>query len=233
MVVVGAGGLGCSVLPLLAARGCHVTLFDDDVVSLSNLQRQLLFRTEDVGRAKVEVAKERILSMFPSARIEAMRERLTPETIRREVEEASVVVDGSDNLPTRFLVNDACVLAGRPLVHGGILRFLGQVLVVLPGTSCCYRCLFEELPPAGSVPSCAEAGVLGALCGIVGARMAEETARILAGRGVGDRLWTHDARSGRTRWVPLARDGGCAVCGAAPSITSLEAPRYVEEACAR
>src|SRR5690606_18062591 len=115
-----------------------------------------------------------------------------------------------------------------PLVHGGILRFSGQVMAILPGESACYRCLFEDLPPAGAVPSCSEAGVLGALCGIVGARMVEEARTILAGKAAGGSLWVHDARAGRSRRVPIERDDGCAVCGDSPEIVDLQASRYRE-----
>lgn len=228
VIVVGAGGLGCATLPLLAAQGLPIRVFDDDVVSLDNLQRQLLFRTADVGRPKVEVAEERLRQLFPGVRVEGRAERLGPETLLEVLEDAALVLDGSDNFPTRFLMNDACVIAGRPLVHGGILRFSGQVMTILPGESACYRCLFEDLPPQGAVPSCSEAGVLGALCGIVGARMVEEARSVLRGEGRGDRLWVHDARAGKSRLVPLGRDEGCAVCGDAPEITELDASRYQE-----
>lgn len=228
VLVVGAGGLGCAALPLLAAHGLGVRVYDDDVVSLDNLQRQLLFRTADVGRPKVEVAAEALGRMFPGARVEAVADRLTPENLPRALEGVAVVLDGSDNFPTRFLINDACVLSRTPLVHGGILRFTGQVMAILPGRTACYRCLFEDLPPAGAVPSCSEAGVLGALCGIVAARMVKQARAILEGREVGDEIWVHDARQGRSRVVPLGRDERCAVCGEVPSIRELDASRYEE-----
>lgn len=228
VIVVGAGGLGCAVLPLLARLGRPIRVYDDDRVSLDNLQRQLLFRTTDVSRPKVEVAAERLRQLVPGVEIEGRDERLDPANLPAALAEAALVVDGSDNFPTRFLVNDACVLAGVPLVHGGILRFTGQVMTILPGRTACYRCLFEDLPPAGAVPSCSEAGVLGALCGIVGARMAEEARALLEGRARGGELWVHDARRHTSRLVPLGRDEDCAVCGASPTIASLEASRYEE-----
>jgi adenylyltransferase/sulfurtransferase len=147
------------------------------------------------------------------------------------VREAALVLDGSDNFATRFLVNDACVIAGTPLVHGAILRFTGQVLSVVPGTTGCYRCLFEGPPPEGSVPSCAEAGVLGALCGRVGAWMVEAALRILAGDAPPPGLLVHDALNGTTRRVGLPRDPRCAVCGEAPTIRALEPENYVPAAC--
>lgn len=232
-LVVGAGGLGCAVLPLLAASGVEIVLLDDDVVSPSNLQRQLLFRTEDVGRLKVEAAAERLRTLVPGVRIVTRTERLDVHNALALLREAAVVLDGTDNFPTRFLVNDACVLAGTPLVHGGILRFTGQVMVVDPGVTACYRCLFEAPPPAGAVPSCAEAGVLGALCGMVGARMTEAAGKILAGAPIeGDFLLVQDALRGKSRRVEIRRDPGCEVCGDAPSIRTLDAERYLEEACA-
>lgn len=227
-LVIGAGGLGCAVLPLLARAGCAIRLLDDDTVSLSNLQRQLLYGTADLGRPKAEAAAERVRALVPGASIEARLERLTPGTAPDLLRDVDVVVDGSDNFPTRFLVNDACVLAGIPLVHGAILRFTGQVMSIAPGETACYRCLFEEAPPAGLVPSCAEAGVLGALCGIVGAWMAWSAAAILAGGDAGDGLIVHDALAGTTRVVGLGRDPACAVCGDAPAIRSLDPARYEE-----
>ncbi|AKU91752.1 HesA/MoeB/ThiF family protein [Vulgatibacter incomptus] len=231
-LVIGAGGLGSATLPLLARSGVELRVFDDDVVSLSNLQRQLLFRTRDVGRPKVDVALERLAALVPGARVEGIRERLTVENAEALAGDADVVLDGSDNFATRFLVNDACVLVGTPLVHGGILRFTGQVLAVMPKVTSCYRCLFEAPPAEGVVPSCAEAGVLGALCGIVGARMATAAGAILSGAPVGDLLLVHDALTGRDRGVKLGRDPSCAVCGDEPTIRALDAARYGAEACA-
>lgn len=232
-LVIGAGGLGSAVLPLLAASGVEILLLDDDVVSLSNLQRQLLFRTEDVGRPKTEAAAERLRALFPGVRLQTRNERLSPENALALVGAASVVLDGSDNFQTRFLVNDACVLVGTPLVHGGILRFTGQVMTVIPKVTSCYRCLFEGPPPQGAVPSCAEAGVLGALCGIVGARMAAAAAGIFAeSASLGNELMVHDALQGETRRIRLRRDPSCEVCGDDPSIVSLAEERYIEEACA-
>jgi len=231
-LVIGAGGLGCAVLPLLARAGLETVVLDDDTVSLSNLQRQLLFATADLGRPKADAAAERVRALVPGASVEARLERLTPEHAFDLLEGIDVVVDGSDNFPTRFLVNDACVLTGTPLVHGAILRFTGQVMSVRPSETACYRCLFEEPPPAGVVPSCAEAGVLGALCGIVGAWMAWSATSLLSGADAGNDLIVHDALAGTTRVVGLGRDPACAVCGNTPSIRSLLTERYVEaQAC--
>lgn len=233
VLVIGAGGLGCSVLPLLAAAGVSMRLVDDDVVSIGNLQRQLLYREEDVGRPKVEVAAARISRLCPGARIEPIRGRIAVENAFRLLEGVRLVVDGSDNFATRFLVNDACVLADTPLVHGAILRFTGQVLTVVPGQTACYRCLFEAPPPEGSVPSCAEAGVLGALCGVVGGWMARAARQILAGERPEGGLLVYDALAPRVRRVGLRRDEGCAVCGASPTIRRLEPVHYVAPSCSR
>lgn len=232
LVIIGAGGLGCSVLPLVAGLGRPIALVDDDVVSASNLQRQLLFRTSDVGRPKVEVAAERIASMFPGTQVEGLRGRITEANALDLVRGAALVLDGSDNFATRFLVNDACVLAGTPLVHGAILRFTGQVLAFVPGQGGCYRCLFEAPPPEGSVPSCAEAGVLGALCGRVGAWMVEAARPILAGGAPPSGLLIHDAWQGTTRRVGLHRDPRCAVCGDEPTIRHLDPAHYLPPSCA-
>lgn len=232
IVVIGAGGLGSSVLPLLAGAGVPLVVLDDDVVSLSNLQRQLLFRTEDVGRPKVEAAAARLHELHPGVRIEPRAERLTTENALALVGSAQLVVDGSDNFATRFLANDACVLTGTPLVHGGILRFTGQVLSVIPGETACYRCLFEAPPPDGSVPSCAEAGVLGALCGAVGSWMAEAALQLLAGGKPRPGLLVYDALDGRVRRVGLGRDPACAVCGDTPDLLRLDPARYVAPSCA-
>lgn len=235
VLLIGAGGLGSPVALALAHAGARLVVLDDDVVSLSNLQRQVLFRTADVGLPKAEVAATRLAAVAPWATVRARRARFTPETALELLRGVDLVVDGSDNFPTRFLANDACVLAGKPLVHGGILGFTGQTLLVDPGRSACYRCLFEAPPPAGSVPSCAEAGVLGALCGAVGGAMAGLALRVLAGDRSGAGVLTVvDALAGRTRAVAIGRDPACAVCGEAPSIRALDAGRYLEPAaCGR
>jgi molybdopterin/thiamine biosynthesis adenylyltransferase len=231
VLLIGAGGLGSPVALALARAGAGLVVLDDDLVSLSNLQRQVLFRTADVGRTKAEAAAGRLAAVAPGARVEVLRRRFTPETALDLVAGVDLVVDGSDNFPTRFLANDACVLGGKPLVHGGILGFTGQTLLVDPGRSACYRCLFEDLPPAGSVPSCAEAGVLGALCGTVGGLLAGMALRVLAGdRSGAGTLAVFDALAGRSRRVAIGRDPACAVCGEAPVIRTLEPGRYVEPA---
>jgi molybdopterin/thiamine biosynthesis adenylyltransferase len=233
-VVVGAGGLGSPVALSLAAAGVgtlHVV--DDDIVELGNLNRQTLFTLADVGRGKAEAAAQRLRAVAPGARIEGHAVRLTAETAWDLLEDADVVIDGSDNFATKFLVNDACILADKALVTGGIRQWLGQVLTVRAGRGPCYRCLFEEPPPAGEVPSCAEAGVLGALAGIVGALQAREALRLLRGETpetLGT-LLTIEAQSGLVRKVEVTERTDCAVCGDTPAIRTLEGHRYAPDVC--
>jgi len=234
VVVVGAGGLGSPVALSLAAAGVGtIRIVDADVVEPSNLQRQTLFVTADVGRPKAEAAAARLRAAAPAARIEAHALRLDAATAWQAFEDADLVVDGSDNFATKFLVNDACVLGEIPLVTGGIRSWLGQVLTVWPGRSPCYRCLFEEPPPPGEIPSCAEAGVLGALAGIVGALQAREALRLLRGEAALTQgmLLTIEAQSGLVRRVPVSERPDCAVCGDAPAIRTLESHRYPTERC--
>lgn len=234
VVVVGAGGLGSPVALSLAHAGVgFLRIVDDDVVDLTNLQRQTLFREADVGKKKAVVAAERLHRVSSSIEVQPCAIRFDHATAWDLVEDADVVVDGSDNFATRFLVNDTCVLCEIPLVTGGIRQWLGQVLTVWPGRSPCYRCLFEEIPPAGEIPSCAEAGVLGALAGAVGAIQAAEALRLLLGEPARyqGRLLTFETQSGLCRKIPIDERADCAVCGDSPSIRSLDAARYVARAC--
>lgn len=234
VVVVGVGGLGSPVALSLAAAGIGgIRIVDADVVELSNLQRQTLFVAADVGRPKVEAAAERLRAVAPRARIEPHAVRLDAATAWELFEDADLVVDGSDNFATKFLVNDACVLGEIPLVTGGIRQWLGQVLTVRPGRSACYRCLFEAPPPAGEIPTCAEAGVLGALAGIVGALQAREALRLLRGEPAATEgmLLTVEAQSGLVRRVPISERPDCEVCGDAPVIRTLEGHRYSSARC--
>jgi len=215
-LVIGAGGLGSPVALYLAAAGVgRIGLIDFDTVSLANLQRQILYRTKDVGRPKVEAAAERLSALWPEAKIEIRRERFSEGNARRLVRQYGVVIDGSDNFDTKFLANDACVAEKIPLVMGGILRFDGQILTVIPGKSACYRCLFERPPPPQACPSCAEAGVVGALAGVLGALQATEAIKLLLGIGepLASRLLTADTLRGSFREVPIGRRAGCEACG--------------------
>lgn len=216
VLVVGAGGLGSPAALYLAAAGVGTLgIVDFDRVELSNLHRQVLFGDADLGREKAPVAARRLAELNPDITIEPLTERLQESNVRQTIERYDVVVDGSDNFATRYMVNDACVELERPDVFGSVLRFEGQLGVFALPDGPCYRCLFPEPPPPGVVPSCAEGGVLGALPGVIGSLQALETIKLLLGAGeplVG-RLLVCDGLSMRFREIAIARDPGCPVCG--------------------
>jgi sulfur-carrier protein adenylyltransferase/sulfurtransferase len=224
VAVVGAGGLGSPVSLYLAAAGVGgLGLIDFDVVDLTNLQRQVLYNTDDVGRKKVDVAAARLRAMNPNVDVVTHDVRLTRNNALEILRDYDVVIDGTDNFPTRYLVNDACVLLGRPYVYGSILRFEGQVSVFTGRSAPCYRCLFREPPPPGLVPSCAEGGVLGVLPGIIGSLQALEAMKLILGRGdtlIG-RLALFDALTFQWRELRLRRNPDCPVCGDHPTVTAL------------
>lgn len=237
VLLIGAGGLGSPLGLYLAAAGVGTLgLVDFDRVDASNLQRQVLYGTRDVGRPKVEVARERLEDLNPDVRIEAYPVQLTSANALEILRDYDVVVDGSDNFPTRYLVNDACVLLGKPNVHGAIFRFDGQVTVFDARRGPCYRCLYPEPPPPELVPSCAEGGVLGVLPGIIAMLQATETLKLLTGIGeplVG-RLVQYSALDMTFNEFQLRKDPDCPVCGPEPTLTELIdyeqfcAPRPVE-----
>ena len=219
VLLVGAGGLGSPAAFYLAAAGVgHLRLVYDDVVDRSNLQRQILHVEAAIGQAKVESARERLAALNPRVVVEGMRERATSANVEALLEGMDVVVDGSDNFPLRYLLNDACVKLGKPLVYGAVQRFEGQASVFDAGRHrgrCpCYRCLFPEPPPPQFAPSCADAGVLGVLPGIVGLLQANEAIKLLLGigQGLAGRLLQFDALAMRFREVRLAPDPQCPVC---------------------
>lgn len=224
VAVVGVGGLGCPAAQYLAAAGVGTLgLVDADVVDLSNLQRQVLYGTADVGRPKVEVARERVLALNPDVAVETHAVRLRSDNALAVLRGYDVILDGSDNFPTRYLVSDAGVLLGTPVVSGAILRFEGQVSVYDARRGPCYRCLFPEPPPPGAVPSCAEAGVLGVLPGLVAMVQATEVLKLLSGVGeplIG-RLLQYDALEMRFAEFQLARDPACPACGAGARLEAL------------
>jgi molybdopterin/thiamine biosynthesis adenylyltransferase/rhodanese-related sulfurtransferase len=224
VLLVGAGGLGSPAAMYLAAAGVGTLgIVDFDVVDTTNLQRQVIHGTPDVGRPKLDSARDRIAALNPHVRVEPHPVRLTSANAREIVRAYDVVIDGTDNFPTRYLVNDACVLEGKPCVYGSILRWEGQASVFWAGHGPCYRCLFAEPPPPGMVPSCAEAGVLGVLPGIIGCVQALEAVKLLLGQGdslVG-RLLLFDALRLRFREMRLRRDPACPVCGDEPTIHAL------------
>jgi molybdopterin/thiamine biosynthesis adenylyltransferase/rhodanese-related sulfurtransferase len=222
VLVVGAGGLGSPAALYLAAAGVgRLTLCDFDVVDASNLQRQVLFGTADLGRPKAEAGAERLRALNPHVEVAVVADRVSTANAQALVDAHDVVVDGSDNFGTRYLVADACVLGGKPYVYGSIHRFEGQASVFHTPRGPCYRCLFPEPPPEGLVPNCAQAGVLGALAGLVGSIQAAEAVKILLGAGtplVG-RLLLIDLLGATFREVRLRRDPACPACGERPTIT--------------
>ena len=230
VLLIGAGGLGSPASLYLAAAGVGTLgIVDEDVVDDSNLQRQIVHSTERLGEPKVLSAKRTIEALNPDVHVEAYQERLTSENIDRILADRwDVIVDGADNFPTRYLVNDASVWHGVPVVHGSIYRFEGQVTVFHPGAGPCYRCLFPAPPPPELAPSCAEGGVLGVLPGIVGSLQANEALKLVLGIGdsLAGRLLLFDALATTFDEVTVKRDPSCPVCGDAPTIT--EYVDYVE-----
>ncbi len=223
VLVVGAGGLGAPAALYLTAAGVGtIGLADADRVDVTNLQRQIIHGTATLGVPKVDSAKARLGDLNPHVVVTAIAERLTSANAREIVRQYDVVLDGSDNFPTRYLLNDACVLERKPLVYGSIFRWEGQVSVFAPGGPC-YRCLFADPPPPGLVPNCAEGGVVGALPGIIGSLQALEAIKLILGAGetLTGRLLLFDGLRMTFREVTLRRDPDCPVCGATPSVTEL------------
>lgn len=221
VLCVGAGGLGSPALYYLAAAGVGTLgIAEGDVVDESNLQRQIIHFTADVGRPKIDSAREKIAQINPDVKVVEHPGFLTADNAIEVVSGYDFILDGTDSFAAKFLINDACVIAGKPFSHAGILRFDGQLMTVVPGKSRCYRCLFREPPPAGSVPSCAEAGVLGAIAGVLGTLQATEALKFLLGKGdlLTDRLLIFDALAMRFRENRGSRDVACRVCGDAPTI---------------
>src|SRR5580698_4104555 len=224
VLCIGTGGLGAPLGVYLAAAGVgRIGLVDFDVVDNSNLQRQILFGTKDVGRPKIAAAADRLRDLNPEIQIDTFETRLTSENALELFKPYDIIVDGTDNFPTRYLVNDACVILGKPNVYGSIFRFEGQATIFAYPGGPCYRCLYPEPPPPGLVPSCAEGGVLGVLPGIVGTIQAAETLKLILGKGdslVG-RLLLFDALAMKFRELKLRRNPECPVCGDRPTVTKL------------
>lgn len=236
VLIIGAGGLGSPVALYLAAAGVgRIGLADGDVVDLSNLQRQIIHTTARVGQPKVESAAAAIRALNPDVTVDEHNGIVDADTIAALIEPYDLVIDATDNFATKFLINDACVLVGKPFIHAGVVGFAGQLMDVVPGAGPCYRCIFEEMPPAGEVPTCKEAGVLGAVVGVIGSLEATEAVKLIVGVGeplIG-RMLTVDALTMDVRRVPLPdRVPECAVCGDHPTITTLDPARYVQPACA-
>ncbi|MCX7783081.1 MAG: molybdopterin-synthase adenylyltransferase MoeB [Meiothermus sp.] len=224
-LVVGAGGLGSPVLMYLAAAGVgRLGLVEMDVVSLSNLQRQVLFGTEALGQPKADAAKARLNSLNPHVQVEAYHCKLDSHNALSILAAYDLVIDCNDNLPTRYLVNDACVLLNKPLVYGAIHQFEGQLSVFHDRDGPCYRCLYPQPPRPGTVPSCAEAGVFGVLPGVIGSLMATEALKLLLGQGetLSGRLLVYNGLEAHFRTIRFPRRADCPVCGDQPSVTTLQ-----------
>jgi len=224
VLLIGAGGLGSPSAYYLAAAGVGTLgIVDMDTVDMSNLQRQILHTNDRVGMPKVESARLTLTGLNPDIKVIGYQERVTSENIMELIRDYDVIVDGCDNFPTRYLVNDACVMANKPNVHGSIFQFEGQATVFAPHKGPCYRCLFPEPPPPGAAPSCQEAGVLGVLPGLVGCVQALETIKLIlgAGRPLIGRMVYFDTLSMEIRVHKLRKDPNCPMCGERPTITEL------------
>ena len=231
--IIGAGGLGCPVGYYLSAAGVGtIALIDNDNVELSNLQRQIAHSMKTLGMNKADSVKKTFEALNSDVNVIAIKDRINNKNILDLIKNYDIIVDGSDNFPTRYLINDACVMLKKPLVSGAILRFEGQVTTILPGEGPCYRCLFEDPPPPGLVPSCQEAGVLGVLPGVIGALQATEVLKLILGKGkplIGQ-LLIYDALETNFRKVKIPKNPDCAICGKNPKIKELI--DYSEEYCA-
>ncbi len=224
VLLIGAGGLGCPSAIYLAAAGVGtIGIVDNDVVDLSNLQRQILHNTSALGTPKTESAKAALHAINPTIEVNTFQEKLSSANVMEIIEPYDIIVDGSDNFPTRYLINDACVWTGKPNVHGSVFRFEGQVTLFNPYQGPCYRCLYPNPTPPDLAPSCADAGVLGVLPGVVGLLQAVETIKFIIGEGdsLAGRLITYDALTTSFREFKLRRDLGCPVCGENPTITEF------------
>jgi molybdopterin/thiamine biosynthesis adenylyltransferase len=225
VLLVGAGGLGSPAGLYLAAAGVGtIGVIDADVVDLTNLQRQVIHFSADLNTPKVESAAAKMRAINPDVNVVTYHKRLTAENALEILADYDFVIDGTDNFPSKFLVADACHFAGKPYSHAGILRFDGQLMTVKPGESACYRCVFNAPPPAGAVPSCSQAGVLGVLAGVVGTLQATEAAKYLLGQGelLTDSLLVYNALKASFRKVALKRRSDCPLCGSEPTITELK-----------
>ena len=224
ILIIGAGGLGAPAALYLAAAGVGtIGVVDADVVDLTNLQRQVIHHTSDVGVDKVESAANKIRAINPDVTVKCYNKWAKADNILAMIRDYDFVIDGTDNFPAKFLVNDACYFEKIPFSHAGILRFDGQLMTILPGESACYRCVFHAPPPANAVPSCSQAGVLGVLAGVVGSLQATEAIKFLLGLGdlLSNRLLTYNALTMQFRTITLKRKPTCPICGANPTITQL------------
>lgn len=233
VLVIGVGGLGCPVALALAEAGVGtLMLCDDDIVELSNLHRQLLFQPTDVGQDKVSAAARALTKRFPNLRLEPCP-RFLPASAEQLVARADLVIEGADNFATKFLSADAARLASRPIVHGAAVRWQATAWAVSGTGGPCYRCLFEDLPPATAQASCAEAGVMGPVVGIAGALMADLALRVLSGDSTAfGAIFTYDGTADRLRPVPVSPRNDCALCSVKATISAIEETRYTQPSCA-
>ncbi|WP_024347984.1 HesA/MoeB/ThiF family protein [Lacrimispora indolis] len=221
VLIIGAGGLGAPCALYLAAAGVGtIGVADADEVDLSNLQRQVIHSTPDVGKAKVESAKESIEAINPDVTVKTYHTFVTADNIMDLIADYDFIIDGTDNFPAKFLINDACVLAKKPFSHAGIIRFKGQLMTYVPGQGPCYRCVFKDPPPPDAVPTCKQAGVIGAMGGVIGSLQAMEAIKYIIGKGelLTGSLLTYDALTMTFRKVKLPKPSDCQVCGESPSI---------------
>ena len=225
VLIIGAGGLGAPAAMYLAAAGMGtIGIADCDNVELSNLQRQIIHNTSDIGKSKVQSAAESIKALNPDVTVRTYHEYINSSNISGLIADYDFIIDGTDNFPAKFLINDACVLCHKPFCHAGILRFEGQLMTYVPGASPCYRCIFEAPPPKNAVPGCREAGVVGAMAGIIGSMQALEAIKFITGQGelLTGSMLIFDGLKMEWRKVKLpGRNPRCPICGDSPSITVL------------
>ena len=232
VLIIGAGGLGAPAALYLAAAGVgHIGIVDADEVDLSNLQRQVIHSTADISKAKVKSAKESMVAINPDVEVTTYRMFVDATNVRELIREYDFIIDGTDNFPAKFLINDACVLEKKPFSHAGIIRFQGQLMTYVPGEGPCYRCVFKNPPPKDAVPTCKQAGVIGAMAGTIGTLQAMEAIKYIIGKGelLTGKLLTYDALKMDFRKINLKRDCNGAVCGDNPTI--LEPIDYEQEVC--
>lgn len=224
VLIIGAGGLGAPAALYLAAAGVGtIGIVDADEVDLSNLQRQVIHTTNDVGKAKVKSAAETMEAINPDVTVKTYRTFVDSTNIMDLIKDYDFIIDGTDNFPAKFLINDACVMAGKPFSHAGIIRFKGQLMTYVPGEGPCYRCVFKNPPPKDAVPTCKQAGVIGAMGGVIGSLQAMEAIKYIIGKGelLTGKLLTYDALKMEFHTIKLLKDHHCAVCGDEPTITEL------------
>jgi adenylyltransferase/sulfurtransferase len=233
VLIVGAGGLGSPAATYLAAANFGtIGIVDDDAVESSNLPRQILHTPKSVDEPKVISAQKRIRELAPDIKVNVYHQRIQADNVAAIINDYDIIIDGSDNFATKFLLNDACVIAGKPLIHGGVLRYNGQVMTIIPQSainnqqslSACYRCIFKEPPPAGTVPTCSEAGILSTVAGIIGLVQATEAIKYIAGIGqlLSNRLFIFDALAMTCRTVAVTHNPDCPVCGKNPTIKTVQ-----------